>query len=287
MTGRGLRQVGAFVGIATALTVPSGAAAQLLPPAQADEPPPKPPPVLSPRSSGTLWFDLSLQNTLLRVEGPGGHRTTEGGLASLELAWTTNIRSFELSGLLAGAIGGGGGSGGGGVEGEFRLDDLIGVRGYLGEQHGPFLRIGPTVRVLAYPTFSFHYLGGVGEVGYQFIDKHFGFELGALGGGATSTVTPAARPASMLGAFASMTGRQGVLRLEWEHFGPPGTSPFDYVASSGCVVLHQFVPLCLTQWSLVSGGGADHATYVGLSVGLGGGFTGTTREGERAPEPAR
>jgi hypothetical protein len=287
MKSRGLRAIGAFAAIATGVTVTSGAAAQLLAPAETDEPPPKPPPAFLPRSSGTFWIDLSLQNTLLRVEGPGGQRTTEGGLASLEIASTFNVRSLEISSLLAGAIGGGGGSGGGGVEGEFRLDDRIGVRGYFGEQHGPFLRAGATIRILAYPTFSFHYLGGIGEAGYQFIDKHFGFELGALGGGAVSTVTPAATPLPLLGAFASMTSRPAVLRMEWEHFGPQGVSPFDYVAGSGCVVVHRFIPLCLTQWSLLAGGGGGHATYMGLSIGLGGGFTGTTREGDRPPEPTR
>jgi hypothetical protein len=240
--------------------------------------------VFLPRSSGSFWLDLSLQNTLLRVEGPGGQRTTEGGLASFELALTSNMRSFEVSGLLAGAIGGGGGSGGGGVEGEFRLDDLLGVRGYFGEHHGPFLRVGAVVRILAYPTFSFHYLGGVGEAGYQFIDQHFGFEIGALGGAAVSTVTPAAAAVPMLGAFASMTARQAVLRMEWQHFDPPGATPFDYVAGSGCVVVRRFIPLCLTQWSIVPGGGTGHATYLGLSIGLGGGATATTREGERPPE---
>jgi hypothetical protein len=263
-----------------ALFVPRAAAAQLLPPLEAPPPPPAPrrPPVPFGRTSGFLWFDVSLENALLHVATPGGQATTEGGLAHIETLASVNVRSFHQWYELEGDIGGsGGGDGLKGVEGDGRLEAYWGVRGYFGDSHGPFVRGGAMARALEHRALQFSYSGAAGEAGYQVIDKTMAFEVGGQAG-ATNPYGP------VFGAFALFVGGPVLLRAEWQHFLPSNGVPFDFLTHRGCVVVHKIAPLCLTQWSIATSSRID-ASFFGLSIGVGDGAAGMTREGELPPPP--
>jgi hypothetical protein len=275
MSRRGARdlEVAAAVALA-AMTLAPGASAQLLPPAESDEAPPARAPTPFRRGSGILWGDLALRSSLLHVEAPGGKVTTAGGMASLDFSWILNVRSFEEVLSFAGAIGGGGGGGLAGVEGELRGDILFGVRGYVTDEQGPFVRAGAVLQDLRYRALTFSYAGGVVQAGYQVIDKRIAFDAGGQVGG--TTIGP------LFGGFASLTAGGVVLRTEWQHFLASNGEQDDFVTNSGCVVIRPVFPLCLTAWSVVAGSRLE-ATYAGVSFGIGGGMTFMHHDGELPP----
>jgi|HubBroStandDraft_1064217.scaffolds.fasta_scaffold73843_2 hypothetical protein len=271
----------------------TSAGAQLLPPAE-DSPtsPPKPePPAAWPwglrRASTFEWLDLGVRGSLLHVEGVGGAHTTSGLMASYDHLIEGNLGIFDLKMQFAGALGGGGG----GVEGDYSIDMLAGVRGYFTGRQGPFARAGFLLDGLGNNVLNLSYGAAAGEAGYQYIAPGLSLETGALGAyvpaGNFGTADGGRRDlgeSPLVGAFAWTRVWPMILRMEWRRFLPTdgGTYlPVDVVRASGCVDILRGLPLCLDVES-ISGGArtssgaplaATTASYAGLSVGIGGSAT--------------
>jgi hypothetical protein len=213
-------------------------------------------------AAGSLALDASLaRNTA------GAPTTTPGALASLELFAVTNIRAYEQRLEVLGALGYGGRD----VEGEARLDWLLGVRGYVTDSQGPFLRVGWVSHILANHSFATNYAAVAGEAGYQVITPSLGFEVGAQGG-----VT--LRDSALMGGFATLAvSRHVLLRAQWQRFYETSGVVVDEVSTRGCVMVRPAVPVCLAFWSNTGPGGPAADGYAEISVGLGGIFTGMTR----------
>jgi hypothetical protein len=262
-----------------ALFAARAAEAQLLPPLE--EPPapslPRPPAPFG-RTSGFLWIDVSLENALLHVAGAGGQATTEGGLLHADILASINIHSLQQWYELEGDVGGsGGGDGLKGVEGDGRLEAYWGVRGYFDDAQGPFVRGGAMGRTLEHRAIQLSYSGFAGEAGYQVIDKKAAFEIGAQAGDTTPY-------GPLLGGFALLVSGPVLLRAEWQRFLPSNAAPFDFVTNRGCIVVHAVAALCLTQWSITTAP-QTRASFLGLSIGVGDGAVGMTRDGELPPSP--
>ncbi|MGO9838938.1 MAG: hypothetical protein ACLP1X_32555 [Polyangiaceae bacterium] len=228
-----------------------------------------------------------MRGSLLHVEGVGGNRTTDGLVASSERFVEGNLGVFDLKMGLAGAIGGGSG----GVEGDYSLDVLAGVRGYFTGRQGPFARAGFLLDGLGNSALNLSYVGLAGEAGYQYIAPGLSFEVGTLGGyvlgGDFGTADGGRRDlgeSSLVGAFAWTSVGPVLLRMEWRRFLPTDGGaylPVDVVSTSGCVVILRAFPFCLDLKSF-SGGvrtssgaplAATAASYAGFSVGIGGSGT--------------
>jgi hypothetical protein len=172
---------------------PPGYAQQPPPPGYAQQPPPpgyaqQPPPPSGDESrhhdesdlAYSVYFDLiSLRIGSYDIRGSDADTRTWGFLFSMDpdIIGTSGYLSYRST--LYAAIGGGSD----GLEGEFDWSWGVGARGYFGDDHGPFARIGMGLEFLGNNKLyrSYFELPEL-HAGYQLHNSDILFELGAAGG---------------------------------------------------------------------------------------------------------
>jgi hypothetical protein len=263
-----------------------------LPPTPPPAPPTPPPaqPAQAQRSSGgediavsVFWDLLALRVGSYDIRGSDADTRSWGFLVAFDpdIAITRDYLTYRST--FYGALGGGSD----GFEGHLSWRSRAGWRGYIGDDHGPFARIGLGLEVLGnnklYRSFiDLPYL----EVGYQLMNEDVWFELGAtgglvlggryytgdhaerridtepeVGGQVTLQIDGFRAHASAMRIFARQTG--------------PGT-PIDQVQAELCLNPVSAVLLCghsafyRGDVELPGGGfSTSTATYFGATVGLG------------------
>jgi hypothetical protein len=265
----------------------SPASAQILPPSQ--EEPYRPTPMPDPNAgwpwgfkhaSNFTWTRTTLTGTFLRVAGAGGSRTTGGLVPGTDLFADGSLGVLALEERIGGALGGGGG----GFEGEGHFEANVGIRGYVTDFAGPFLRGGFTLQTVGNDVMNLQYSALLGKAGYQYIAPPLAFEVGALGGygaGTWSILTTQRKldQSPLLGAYVLFAEKPTWAKLEWRHILPGGSGPLplDELTTSGCFILiARAYGFCLDA-KLLNGGIAATltaapspatATYAGISFGF-------------------
>ena len=234
------------------------------------------------RASGFVDL-LSLRVGGYRIEGSDADANTLGFLLAFDPDVVATEDYATARAIFYGAIGGGSD----GFEGELELSSTGGVRGYLGDDHGPFARIGLGLQFLGNNKIyrSFIQLPEA-HLGYQFLDGNVLFEVAGTGGlilgGRYFTGDHAERRIDTEPSFGGLATLQldgfrlhaSALRILASQTGP-GT-PVDQARVQGCVSPVEIVFLCANgafhrgDVELPTGGFREStAVYVGGTIGIG------------------
>ena len=240
-----------------------------------------------PGNATAIFADLlTLRVHQYDIHGSDADATTTGFLFALDpdIVVTDDYLTRRSTWFMA--IGGGSD----GLEGQLESASRIGVRGYFGEDHGPFARAGLGFQFLGNNKIyrSQFELPAV-DVGYQLLNEDMLFEVAAVGslvlGGRFYLGDSAERridtePA----AGASVTLQIDPVRLYatgqriFAKQTGPGT-PIDQVQAQLCVEPFEDVIVCghggyhqgAVEYPASAGGGFHdaHVTYVGATIGYG------------------
>ncbi len=276
----------AALALVVILVAAGPASAQVLSPSQPEPPPPSPMPDPGAswpwgfkRASNFTWTRMTLSGTFLSVAGAGGSRSTGGLIAGTDLFADGSLGVLSVEEHIGGALGGGGG----GFEGEGHFDASVGVRGYLTDVAGPFVRGGFALQSVGNDVMNLQYSALLGKAGYQHVAPPLAYEVGALGGylAGNWSILAAQRhldQSPLLGAYVLFAEKPTWAKVEWRHIMPGGSGPLplDELTTSGCfIAIAKLYGFCLDA-KLLGGGVAAPtmapspatATYAGISFGF-------------------
>lgn len=265
---------------------PAGPPRYGAPPPQGYRAPEPPPPDKNgdEDSHDATFMDLlSVRLGSYRITGSDADTTTYGFLVTLDPEHVSTRDYLSLRSISFAAIGGGSD----GLEGELMSESTVGWRGYLGDDHGPFARVGLGFQLMGNnKIYRSSFELPVVQLGYQLMTDDLVVEVGARGslvlGGRYFIGDHAERridtePA--WGGYLSIIAdplrlHVGVTRIEARQTGP-GT-PIDTAQAHLCAVPVTGLLLCghgaLHRGDVELPGGAwstSTARYLGFTIGLG------------------
>ena len=267
------------------------------PPPQYQYPPAPPPPPAStkPEVADREWYDsaamLGLRGSTLGVKGgdaPG--RTLGLGVSLTGSNYGVVGDVGRTRSTFVGALGGGSG----GFEGALGGSLAIGARIPVDPEHGPLARIGFEGQMVGNDLFYHSWIQfPQGQIAYQFLDREGVLEIGVkaapvLDGRLNVGNEATRRLGASFGLGAYATYQQGalVLDVDWTHIlaqRGPGT-PVDTVSFDVCLV--RGIGVCFdarfiqgdVQFGSPVQTNEASAAYLGLTLGIGGLSTSTTKK---------